>query len=73
MSDYTPQVREYLAYCRRAAAELEARGSNLDPKYHPTEAGCLKLVHGDAKAIRQAYREVTAAPVSPVRAERDAA
>lgn len=39
MNTYEDQVREYLAYCRRVAAELRLRGSALDPRYHPTEAG----------------------------------
>jgi hypothetical protein len=34
VSDYTGAVREYLAYCRRAAAELKLRGSALDERYH---------------------------------------
>lgn len=64
VSDYTTQVREYLAYCKWSAAWLEARGSHLDPKYHPTESGCAKFVpHGGdatrAKEIRQAFRDVT--------------
>ena len=59
MSDYTTAVREYLAYCRWAGAWLEARRSSLDARYHPSADGAAKLIHGDAKAIRQAYRDVT--------------
>ena len=64
MSDYDRQVREYLSYCRKAAAFMEARGGHLDPKYHPTADGCCKFVpHGGdtAKAaqIRAAFRELT--------------
>lgn len=61
--DYESRIRAYLADCRAAGAELEARGSRLDPRYNPTEAGCLKLVFcrtpAEAELIRQAYREVT--------------
>ena len=64
MTDYDQQVRSYLRYCERSRREMEAAGSHLDPKYHPTEAGALKLIfHGGdtAKAaqIRQAFREIT--------------
>ena len=62
MSDYGQQVREYLAYCKRAAAELKLQGANLDPKYHPTADGACKLIYGDAKAIREAYGEITGEP-----------
>ena len=63
MSDYAQKVREYLAYCRRSAAWLEARGSALDPRHHPTEAGACKLIpHGgmpaEAKRIREAFRDL---------------
>jgi len=62
MTDYTAQVRDYLAYCARAAAELATRGSTLEQ--HPSEAGCVKMIphrsdQAEAKAIRQAYRELT--------------
>ena len=64
MSTYAGPVREYLAYCRKAAAELDAAGSSLDPKYHPTADGAAKMIPnggdaGRAKAIRQAFRELT--------------
>jgi hypothetical protein len=70
MTDYTTQVAGYLAYCRRAAAELEAAGSTLDPRYHPTAGGCVKMVphRGDpaeAKAIRQAFRDLAEQPAEP--------
>ena len=59
MSDFEPAVREYLKYCRKAAAELKLAGSHLDPKLHPTESGAVKLIYGDAKQIREAYERVT--------------
>ena len=64
MSDYAPAVRDYLAYCARAAAELKAAGSALDERYHPSEAGACKLIShrgdpGEAKAIREAFRDLT--------------
>ena len=64
MSDYATQVREYLVYCRRAAMQLTARGSSLEPKYHPTADGCVKLiphnsVPAEARKIREAFRELT--------------
>ena len=65
MNDYEPAVREYLRYCKKAAAELKLQGSQLDPKNHPTEAGACKLIaHGGdqekAKQIREAFRDLTA-------------
>lgn len=65
MNDYDGPVREYLRYCKRAAAELKLKGSALDPKYHPTEAGACRLIfhNGDpaeARKIREAFREATA-------------
>jgi hypothetical protein len=67
MTGYTAAVAGYLVYCERAAAELKAAGSALDPKYNPTAGGCVKMVphRGDpaeAKAIRQAYRDLTEDP-----------
>ena len=63
VNDYEPAVREYLRYCKRAAAELRLQGSRLEPKYHPTEVGCLRLVFhrtpAEAEQIREAFREVT--------------
>ena len=66
MNDYTGPVREYLTYCRKAAAELEAGGSSLDPKYHPTADGAAKMiphnsVSAEARKIREAFRELTGA------------
>jgi len=66
MGDYDQQVRDYIAYCERAAREMEAEGGTLDPKYHPTADGCCKFIpHGGdtAKAaqIRAAFREVAGA------------
>ncbi len=62
--DYTAQVREYLAYCEDARAELEARGSGLDPHHHPTTAGAVKMIpHGsdraEADVIRRVFGELT--------------
>jgi hypothetical protein len=64
MGDYTGPVREYLAYCKWASAGLKARGSALDPRYHPTADGAVKMIpHGGdatrAEEIRQAFRELT--------------
>lgn len=61
--DYEPAVREYLRYCRKAAAELKLQGSSLDPKYHPTADGAVKMiphngVPADAKKIREAFANV---------------
>jgi hypothetical protein len=63
VSDYTERVREYLVYCRRAAMQLTARSSSLDPKHRPTADGCVKLiphnsVPAEAKAIKQAFRDL---------------
>lgn len=52
MSGYEQQVREYLDDCARLK-------DILDPKYHPSEAGVVKVVYGDAQMIRQAYRKIT--------------
>ena len=64
MSDYTDQVRGYLAYCRSAIAQLEARGWVMDPKYHPSADGCVKFIPhngtpAEARKIREAFRELT--------------
>jgi hypothetical protein len=63
-ADYAGQVREYLAYCEAARAEMEARGSGLDPHYHPTSSGAVRMIpHGSdkarAEAIRRAFGELT--------------
>jgi hypothetical protein len=65
-SDYETQVRDYLAYCERAAAQIAAAGSSLDPKYHPTADGAVKMIahQGDpaeARKIREAYLELARA------------
>jgi hypothetical protein len=57
--DYEAEVCGYLAYCKRAAAELKLRRSRLDPKMHPSEGGAVKLIYGDGKLIREAYANVT--------------
>jgi hypothetical protein len=64
VNGYTGPVRAYLSYCRKAAAELEARGSFLDPKYHPTADGAVKMIphrgeSSEARKIREAFRELT--------------
>ena len=64
MTDFEPAVREYLRYCRRAAAELKLQGSSLDKRFHPTADGAVKMiphngVQADAKLIREAYVKVT--------------
>jgi hypothetical protein len=61
VSDYEQQVRDYLAYCRGAWKQL--RG-NLNPKYHPTGDGAVKMIAhrgdaGEAKKIREAFRALT--------------
>lgn len=58
--DYEPAVRKYLRYCKRASAELRLQGSRLDPKYHPTADGAVKMIShradaGEAKKIREAF------------------
>ena len=62
VSDYSMHVHGYLAYCRRAKAALEADGSHLDPRYHPTEGGACRLIWhnsapAEARKIREAFRE----------------
>ena len=64
MNDYDGPVREYLRYCQRAAAELRLQGSSLDPKYHPTADGAVKMIPhrshtAEARKIREAFREAT--------------
>ena len=63
-ADYADQVREYVAYCEDARGQLEARGGRLDPRYHPSADGAVKMIpHGSdrarADAIRQAFSELT--------------
>lgn len=63
-NDYDGPVREYLRYCKRAAAELQLKGSSLDERYHPTADGAVKMIphNGDkteARKIREAFREAT--------------
>lgn len=52
----TAQVRAYLRDCRA--------NPQLDPRYHPTPDGAVKLIwhrgQGDADAIREAYARETA-------------
>ena len=63
MSDYTPAVRDYLAYCKRAAAWLADHGASIGTA-HPSPEGCVKMIPhrgdpGEAKAIREAFRDLT--------------
>jgi hypothetical protein len=63
VSEVAGQVREYVAYCADARAQLEARGGRLDPKCHPTADGAVKMIpHGGdrarAEAIRQAFTDL---------------
>jgi hypothetical protein len=58
---YESAVRDYFADCEVAAAELEAAGSCLDRKWHPTADGAVKMIphRGDsaeAAKIRQAFQ-----------------
>ena len=69
-ADYAGQVREYVAYCEDARAQLEARGGRLDPHHHPTAEGAVKMIpHGSDKvraaAIRQAFAELTPEVTEP--------
>jgi len=61
--EHVPKVREYLAYCEQSSTWIEARGSTLDPRYHPTADGAVKMIAHDgnpakAQLIRQAFREL---------------
>jgi hypothetical protein len=63
-ADYAGQVREYLTYCEAAREQLEARGGRVDPRYHPSADGAVKMIpHGSDKAradaIRRAFSELT--------------
>ena len=63
-ADYAGQVREYLAYCEDARAQVEARGGRVDPKYHPSADGAVKMIpHGSDRAsadvIRRVFAELT--------------
>jgi len=61
---YARQVGEYLDYCARSRAELEAVGRALDRRYHPTADGAVKMIAhagnlAEAEKIRQAFAELT--------------
>ena len=72
---YAAEIRAYIADCLRHRAQL-------DPAYHPTADGAVKLIpHGsdpeEAERIRQAFTAVTSlaaaysnAPAAPARARR---
>lgn len=69
-ADYAGQIREYLTYCQAAREHLEARGGRLDPKYHPSADGAVKMIsHGGDKAgaevIRRAFGELTSEVAGP--------
>ena len=75
MNDFEPAVRVYLRYCKQAAAELKLQGSHLDPKYHPTADGAVKMIPhggdaGDAAKIRQAFRDLAGDKPAATRGER---
>ena len=69
-ADYAGQVREYLAYCEAAREQFEPRGGRVDPRYHPTADGAVKMIpHGSdrarADAIRRAFGELTSEVTVP--------
>jgi hypothetical protein len=69
-ADYADQVREYLAYCEAARAQVEARGGRVDPRYHPSADGAVKMIpHGSDRAradvIRRAFGELTSEVTRP--------
>ena len=58
---YAAEVAAYLDYCQDAWRQMRGQ---LDPQYHPTEDGAVKLIfhRGDkaeAEKIRQAFRDLT--------------
>ncbi len=68
--DYAGQVREYLASCAEARAQVEARGFRVDPRHHPSAEGAVKMIpHGSdrarAEAIRQTFAELTSEAAGP--------
>jgi hypothetical protein len=76
--DYEAEVRDYLAYCKRAAAEMDAARCRLDARYHPTREGAVNLiahrgVPAEAAKIRATFDALTgAAPgPGPVQSRRD--
>ena len=63
-ADYAGQVREYLAYCETAREQLDACGGRLDPRYHPSADGAVRMIpHGSDRAradvIRRVFGELT--------------
>jgi hypothetical protein len=69
-ADYAGQIREYLAYCEAAREQLEARRGRVDPRYHPSADGAVKMIpHGSDKAraaaIRRAFSELTSEVTGP--------
>jgi len=69
-ADYAGHVREYLAYCEAAREQLEACGGRVDPRYHPSADGAVKMIpHGSDKAradaIRRAFGELTSEITGP--------
>ena len=60
-ADYAGQVREYLAYCEAARDQLEPRGGRVDPRYHPSADGAVKMIpHGSDRARADAIRRASA-------------
>jgi hypothetical protein len=69
-ADYAGQIREYLTYCEAAREQLEARGGRVDPRYHPSADGAVKMIpHGSdrarAAAIRRAFSDLTSEVTGP--------
>jgi len=69
-ADYAGQIREYLEYCEDARHQLEPRGGRIDPRYHPSADGAVKMIpHGSdraaADAIRRAFGELTSEVTGP--------
>ena len=72
-NDYDGPVREYLRYCRQAAAELQLKGSSLDERYHPTPDGAVKCIpHNGDKAEARKIREAFAGALAGQQARRAA-
>ena len=60
---YAGQIREYLAYCQDARAQVAARGFRIDPRHHPSAEGAIKMIpHGSDRAaadeIRRTFGEL---------------
>ena len=69
-ADYAGQVREYLTYCEDARGQVEASGGRVDPRYHPSADGAVKMIpHGSDRAradvIRRVFGELTSEVTRP--------